>query len=357
MQMSKTTIKKKMPQKKMPSKKITKKAKFPKNVTEEPRNKEEMHLKLIKYKPSLLTSYLEVSDDRGDLLGGRKLENKVISICGKYHGIKKNEMKDPQKLLTELKDLVTFYTRQINFRESTLDGTICKYRIRQGMLFLIIKKVVKAAKLKWGDWFDQNFKGSEFRSAQDAMRLAKAKNIIRYAVLGKFRLLEILRQIEDYEKQEDPVGAYLEANGVDFKPEQETDFKDVKLKADVAINYQKLIAAGLTGITKEKVKVLVLNEKEVESKHVKDMLFLKNRSGGVQNVANYFEEIIAGGNNPPPVLTNERKAVIFKKTADKFLMVLENAITDAHYLGQIDQEYYNQIKQKVIDLERFVVAN
>ena len=68
-------------------------------------------------------------------------------------------------------------------------------------------------------------------------------------------------------------------------------------------------------------------------------------------------ELIASENDPPPVLTDERKAVIFKKTADKFLMVLENAITDAHYLGQIDQEYYNQIKQKVIDLEKFVVAN
>ena len=225
------------------------------------------------------------------------------------------------------------------------------------MLFLIIKNVVKAANLKWGDWFEQNFKGSEFRSAQDAMRLAKAKNIIRYAVLGKFRLLQILRQIEDYEKQEDPVGAYFEANGVDFNPEEETDFEDVKMKADVAINYQILIAAGLTGITKRKIKVLVLNGKEVESKHVKDMLFLKNRGGGGRNVVNYFDELIASENDPPPVLTDERKAMIFKKTADKFLTVLENAITDAHYLGQIDQEYYNQIKQKVIDLERFVAAN
>ena len=135
--MSKTAIKKKIT-----PKKITAKVKLPENVTEKPRNKEEMHLKLIKNKPSLLSSYLEVSDDKGDLLGGRRLENKIIDICKKYVEIKKKEINDPEKLLTELKNLVTFYTRQINFRESTLDGTICKYRIRQGMLFLIIKKVV-----------------------------------------------------------------------------------------------------------------------------------------------------------------------------------------------------------------------
>jgi hypothetical protein len=126
------------------------------------------------------------------------------------------------------------------------------------------------------------------------------------------------------------------------------------MKADIAINYQKLIAAGITEITKEKVEVLVLNGKEIESKHIRDMQFLKSGGG---NVVKHFDELIASENDPPPVLTDERKAVIFKKTADKFLMVLENAITDAHYLGQIDQEYYNQIKQKVIDLERFVVAN
>ena len=343
--------------KKTPPPKNTEKVKLPKNVTEKPRNKEEMHLKLIKNRPSLLTSYLEVSDDKGDLLGGRRLENKVIDICDEYLGIKENEVKDPEKLLPELKNLVTFYTRQINFRESTLDGTICKYRIRQGMLFLIIKKVVKAAKLKWVDWFEQNFNGSEFRSVQDAMRLAKAKDIICYAVFGKFRLLQILRQIEDYEKQEDPIGAYLEANAIDFNPEEGTDFEDVKMKADVAINYQKLSAAGLTDVTKDKVEILVLNGKEVESKHVKDMQFLKNRGGGGRNVVKYFDELIAGENNPPPVLTNERKAAIFKNTADRFLKVLENAVEDAHYLGQIDQEYYNQIKQKVNELERFVIAN
>ena len=86
-------------------------------------------------------------------------------------------------------------------------------------------------------------------------------------------------------------------------------------------------------------------------------MFLKNRRGGGENVVKYFDELIAGGNTPPPILTDERKAKIFKNTADKFLTVLDNAIEDAHYLGQIDQEYYNQIKQKVMELERFVVTN
>jgi len=54
------------------------------------------------------------------------------------------------------------------------------------MLFLIMKKAVKAAGKGWEEWFTENFSGSDFRSAQDAMKLAKAKNkwIIGPATVG-----------------------------------------------------------------------------------------------------------------------------------------------------------------------------
>jgi hypothetical protein len=190
------------------------------------------------------------------------------------------------------------------------------------------------------------------------MKLAKAKNIIRYAVLGKFRLLQILRQIENYEEQDDPVGAYLEANGVDFNPEEETNFEDVKFKTEVAINYHKLLSAGLNMIKKNKVEALVRNGKEIEGKHIKDMVFLKNaKTDAKADVIKYFDELIASDEKPEPVLTGERKALIFKKTANKFLMVIDNAIADAEYLGEIDQEFYDQLKEKVVQLERFVIPN
>jgi hypothetical protein len=335
---------------------------LPKKVTEEPRNQEEMHLSLIKDKPSLVRAYLEVSDDKGEQLQSKSLEKEVVSALEKYSKLKEEEIREPDKLLAELKSLATVYTRQINFRESTLGGTICKYRIRQGRLFLIMKKVVKAAnsmvtggsKMGWSEWFSQNFSSKEFRSAQDAMRLAKAKNIIRYAVLGKFRLLQILRQIDGYEKQDNPVGAYLTANGVDFTPEEETDFEEVKFKADVAINYQKLSAEGITEIPKEKVEALIRNGQEVESKHLKDLKFLREKRG---DLIKYFDQVIAGDNAPEPVLNDERKAEIFKKAADRFLKVIENAFDDSHYLGKIDQRFLSDLKDRVARLESLVTPN
>jgi hypothetical protein len=325
-------------------------------VTEEPRDPEEMHLGLIKHKPSVVKSYLEVSDDKGEVLMEKALEKAVFDHCAKYLPMKVKNLqeKEPEKVLAETKSLAKVYMAQVNFRENTLDGVVCKYRIRQGMLFLIMKKAVKAAGMKWEEWFVANFKESELRSAQDSMKLAKAKDIIKYAVLGKFRLLQILRQIDNYEKVDDPVGDYLKKNGVDFNPEEETHFEEVKFKVAVAINFNKVKTAGHDGITKRKVEALVRNGLEVESKHLRDMELIKQAGG---DVVAYFDKLISSDTGPNPVLDRERKVAIFKKTTDKFLTVLENAIADAEYRGGIEPEVFARLKQKVAELEPLVLPN
>jgi hypothetical protein len=330
------------------------KSSLPENVTEEPRNSEEMHLGLIKHQPSVLKSYLEVSDDKGEVLQEKTLETEVKKHCDKYFPMKAKSLKEPEKLLAETKSLAKVYMEQVNFRENTLDGVICKYRIRQGMLFLIMKKAVKAAgKMGWEEWFTGNYSGSKLRSAQDSMKLAKAKDIIQYAFLGKFRLLQILRQIENYKQADDPIGAYLKKNGIDFNPEEETHFEDVKFKVAVAVNFNKVKAAGHEGITKRKVEALVQKGLEVESKHLRDMELIKQAGG---NVVAYFDKLIASDSDPNPVLDRERKVAIFKKTTDRFLTILENAIADAEYRGGIKPELFTRIKQMVAALEKTVAA-
>ena len=64
------------------------------------------------------------------------------------------------------------------------------------MIFNFQKKLVKKLGLNWLDWFYANYGRSNFRTVNDDMRLAKIPNIIRYAALGKERLLQIVRQLE-----------------------------------------------------------------------------------------------------------------------------------------------------------------
>jgi len=268
-------------------------------VTEEPRNKEEMDLKHIRKWPNAVQVYLKVSDDAGEVLGNKSLEQQVKQFCDQYAN-PKTEIKDLVQVLGEAKELATIYTLQISMVESGLSGTITKYRILQGMIFNIMKKLVKESKgPKWIEWFKANFDGREFRSVQDYMRLAKIPGVICYAVFGKERLLEIDRQLTDDdwkerlndagEKEIDPVGAFIARNGINFNPEEELDAQELRIETDIAINYQKLLNAGINDIPKDMIDALVRNGKEIESVHVTE---LKVTRDAEQDVVKRFEELV-----------------------------------------------------------------
>jgi len=63
------------------------------------------------------------------------------------------------------------------------------------MLLNFQKMLVAEAREDWTDWFSKHYKASYLRSAQDYMALARVPNVIRYAFLGKERLLEIRRAL------------------------------------------------------------------------------------------------------------------------------------------------------------------
>jgi len=325
---------------------------LPAGVTEAPRTEEEMHLKHIRQWPDALKVYLQVSDDAGEVLGSKVLEQQVKSFCDQYAN-PKAEVRDPAKVLESAKEVATRYTLQINMVESSLTGIITKYRIRQGELFLIMKSLVKATEgPKWIEWFKDNFDGREFRSVQDYMRLAKIPGIIRYAVFGKERLLQILRQLSAADKETaDPVGAFIERKGIDFRPAEEVDAQELRIEADIAINHQKLLEAEIMEITKEMVEVLVRNGKEVESSHIRELKAAKEAD---RDIVTRFQEILASDGRVEPVMTPTRKAEGFKKTTDRFLKAMESAIQDAEYLSQVSAETIASLKDKIQHLERLI---
>ncbi len=326
---------------------------LPKNVIEAPRNPEEMHLKHIRNWPNAVKVYLQVSDDEGEVLGSKVLERKVKQFCDQYANPKADDIKDLAKVIEEAKDLATDYTLQINMVESGLTGAITKYRIRQGMVFNILKRMVKATKgPKWIEWFKANFDPREFRSVQDYMRLARTPGIIRYAVLGKERLIQIHRQLNDSDKRaEDPVGAFCERNGVDFNPTEELDAQELRIETDIAINFQKLLDAGIDDIPKVMVDALIRNGKELESTHIRELKVTKEDGKGL---VKRFEELIASDGRVPPNMTPARKAEGFKRTTDRFLKAIDNALEDADYRGQVDAEIIASLKEKLLQLERLV---
>lgn len=328
---------------------------LPEGVTEEPRNDEEMHLGPIKNNPVQVNAYLPVSDDAGEMLGNKDLEKEVIDCCERLRTLRLKNIEEPEDLLQELKDLSIRYVKQINTVENISIGTATKYRIREGVLFNLQKQIVKKALgQNWTEWFKDNYDKSLFRSVQDYMRLARVSNIIPYAWLGKEQLLQILRRIGEPEG-DDPIGEFLKDNGVDFDPETAIDIDELKIKTDIAINYQKLIEEGLDAIPVEKVEAFVRNGNEINSKHIRELNLVKGTNG--DDLDEYMDRIIATDGKIEPIMTPARKAESYKKVIDRFLKATESAFEDSEYLGQIDVDTLAELKRRVLELEQRISNN
>lgn len=326
---------------------------LPDGVTLAPRNVEEMDLDLIKHSSTLVDVYLKVSDDQGELLGDADLEKTVKDVCEQYKDMKEGDIKRPNERLREVKALSIRYATQVNKAESIVDGTITKYRIREGMLFNLQKKLATASGYRWMRWFKQNYDPKHIRSVEDYMRLAKVPNIIRYSVFGKERLLQILRLIGD-SKSEDPILEFLQDKGVDFDPQAETDFKELKIQTDIAINHQRLVNEDMEIIPVDRVEAFVRDGKEIQKRHLRELKIVRDTHG---DLVEYMDKIIASDGAPEPVMTPDRKAESFKKTVNQFLKATDNALEDSEYLGKIDADFCAQVKQKILDLEQKITSS
>jgi len=305
--------------------------------------------KYRKLSNSLSKAHSEIFKDSGELLGHIALQAEVSSVCIEFENLKKKKLENPDQLLEDLKNLAKSYTHHLNFREGTVGGTVTKYRIQQGQLFLIIKKVVRSTGKNWKDWFKENFSEREFRSVQEFMQLAKKPSSMTYAVLGKDRLLKILRMNNHDKKLEDPIGDFLKTKGLEFNPKDKTSLDTVKTNIDIEINYQKLLNASIDKIPKEKVQELVNKGKQISGAHIRELQFLKNAN---EDLLKYMDDIIANGGRAVPINTPERKAESFKWAADKFLKAMETAIANKQIFSHISMKTLQQLKSKIKEMEQ-----
>jgi len=322
---------------------------LPENVTAEPRNEEEAHLDKFKNDPAMIRTYLRVSDDYGEMLGDKELEAEVIEFCKQYNAVNPKGIKEPEAALQQLVDLSNRYVKRVNNAENISIGISTKYRIREGMLFNIQKMIVKKVlKRKWVEWFNENYDSSLLRSLQDYMRLARIPGVIKYAVFGKEQLLEINRQI-DKPEGDDPIGDFLANKGIEFDPEAEFDLTELKIQNDIAITREKLDREGLEEVADDKVEALARNRIYLTRGHLRNIKLVKETNG---DLVGYVDRIIANGGKTEPVLTAEIKAERFKKIVDRFLDQTDTALTDDHYLAEVNAETIQRVKDKIRLLEQ-----
>jgi hypothetical protein len=282
-------------------------------VTSEPQHKEHMHLKYIEHSPALVDVYLAVSDDDGSAHGNKPLEEAVINFTEQYMNKDPAEIKDPDAVLLQLHKLYGAYSKQINRCDNIFGGYVTKYRIRQGMLLLIEKKLLKMDGRKWMDHFAKTYGLKHLRSANDWMALAKEPNIIRYAVLKKARLIEIQRAIKVLNIQgDDPVAAFLDRFKVNYNPEDSDNdelLDGLRIEIDAAITAAKIQTAEekhdiKLGVKIDLIKALIVQGIEVENGLIRDLVIIKKNGG---NVSRHLKDLCKSKGSQPACLENTKR--------------------------------------------------
>lgn len=323
----------------------------PADFTEEPhQDPEHMHSGLIKEIPALEETYIHTSDDGGDVLGNPKLEKKAREFYQLLPRVQNGETEGLE--LEELRNFTIKYCKEINKAFAMKSGAICKYRIRQGSQFIILKILVKKSKQLWEVWFRENFKEViTIRFAQLCMQLARIPNIIRYSVFGMPRLLEIIRAI-DPSDSDDPVGNFLRMHSILFDPEIEPDIEgdkvevdEVKMQIDVILAFRKIEEAGLNSIDERIVKTLVVTVNNFKlTKQLLKRLWEIQESGGDPN--EYLHTLSLTGGLGPHTYSAGLQPHLDRVGAE-WLDIVEKCLNEPVRLNTIDYRIIDKMWERV----------
>jgi hypothetical protein len=333
---------------------------LPEGVTEEPRNDEEMDLGLIKDSSSLIEVYLAVSDDEGELLGDKVLEKEVTDFIEQYQQIKVEEIGNLDAVLNALRGLYKGYSKKINTADSISSGTITKYLIRQGMLLNIEKRLTKASNKQWIDHFAETYGRKHLRSAQDYMALARIPNIIRYAVYGKERLVEIVRAVKALKLSgDDTIASFLDKHNIHYNPEDnetEESLAELKIEIDAAIAMTKIKKIEeerqyTLGVRVDLIKKLIGLGIRIENGIIGDMVIVKESSGDVNQ---HLENVYIMGGQGNSLVRPTKKVQGFPKLVASFKTTVDYIRDHADLAERIDSNKIEELERYITDLKSLI---
>ena len=331
-----------------------------KDVTEEPQDKEHMHLKHIKHSPALVDVYLAVSDDKGGLLGDEDLEQKVKTFVEQYGDKNAEEIENPLVVLDELKKLYVQYSMEINKTDAISVGTVAKYRNRQGMLLNIEKKLLKKTQKQWIDYFAKAYGRKHLRSAQDYMALGGVPNIIRYAVYGKERLMEVIRAIKALNiTGNDPVAVFLENYNISYNVEETVNdelLAELKIEIDAAIAMTKIKKVEQKnelelGIREDLIKSLIGLGIKIENGLIGEMIIVKKAKGEVNQ---HLENVYMNGIQGHPIVKPTKKVQGFPRLVSDFKITVEYVREHSDLVQSIDRDKLVELEQYVSELKSLI---
>lgn len=325
------------------------------NITDEPQSEEHLHMGLLGESAPLKDMYLKVSDDKGEFFGDMDLEKKMTGFLDQSKTLARNvSAEEIKQLMSQLVDVSKAYHGQINLATSVTNGILVKHQIRLGNMFLFQKRLLRKSnpEKNWVEWFSETYGSSNLRSSQDYMKLAETPNIIRYAVFGKERLVEILRATPSFTSSDDPIGAFLAKYKFTFDPEDETSMDDWRSNIDTAIAMEKIRLVEKKedielGLNFEQVKKLIDGNTPVNSKIISDLVIVKETGGKPDE---YIETSVLGKGSKNIQIERAEKQESVQRISKMLKELVAFYTKDTSALSEINVSAVNDLKQSVESL-------
>lgn len=199
--------------------------------------KNSVEVSLISDSTSLIDVKVFMQTHGRDLLDDPEIIDEVETFIRAPIPENKRERK---MLLDSGIDLLHHFSRQVNKVSHGIEAVSTTYFIRLGKLLLQLKQILKRLGLReWDQWATQHIPFISQRARIDYMKLASRIDCHPFALLGMERLMLLIRATEDW-KGNNRIGDFLRKYGINFDPESREILKTFKIKADTAINLEKL---------------------------------------------------------------------------------------------------------------------
>lgn len=325
---------------------------LPENVSLKPQDREHADLRRFKDPASIAKVYVPVSDDAGDLHGDKELEQKVIDVIDLNKDIDLDKVEDLDALITELADVSVRYTNLVNITDAISSGTISKYRIRQGMLFNILKPLVIKNGQYWIPWFEKHFNPRTLRSVEVYMSIAKIPNVIRYAFLDLERLKDINRAIKGYSpKDDDPIAKFLDDNKISIDFEGDDALEEFKIDIDCAIASSKINKTAKAEKVEMNVDLSLVRKLVAKGKNVDtgDMVIIAQSGGDVNK---YLDSRYLKNAKQSPEVISVKTVTGFPKLVAEIKSSVKFIEKHPELAEKIDKKHIKELEVQIAALKR-----
>lgn len=327
-------------------------------VTPEPRNANEIHMRVFHGDPDAEDGYLRVSDEKGEILGNIELQSEIEEFTSQYADVSNIKAEEVDDVLEPANNYIKRYSTAVSRSESFCFGVTTKYRLFLGMLLNIAKKLVlKQKQCSWEEYYNNNYPETTRRSAQDYMRLAKVKGIIGHAYWGgKEILLEIVRLI-DTEGGEDPIGDFLLKYDIHFNPDDPpADVSKIRKKIDAAVAMEKIRRIEQRsnidlGVDEERIRDLVGMGVQVDNGFLNQLGRIKTSNGDVNG---YLDSRIQNGGAENTITEAEQKYESIQRLTSHVKRIREDFRSNPALQEQVKLEQIEELEAEITALKNLL---